>query len=385
MLLSTPPPAADGGSPSPREPRPRGVLFAAIGVIVATLVAATVAGCSTPPPPAAPVPASALQQAANRLTDAVLGQALRLRGAPPAFGSWPREIVEVVPIVDARERQPSVAGQQTTRWIAEQIARQHPAYGVKDADAAVPRWRLVGTLVPEEAADGAATAAAEGGRHPYTLSLALVDAGTGEVIATARERVADPLLDASFEASRRARATPPPSPATPPRATAEAPPPPDPLEGLRADYLALLRQGREAEAQTVFGRMLAIGLNRRTVAMKLLFAPGSTDFWPDPELARRYPGWLAELAQQAYVSPYCLRIVGHASSTGSDAFNRQLSLRRAQAVRQIMLRSLPELAPKLAVVGRGESQTVVGGSGDDQRNAPDRRVEFEVVDCPPSP
>ncbi len=151
---------------------------------------------------------------------------------------------------------------------------------------------------------------------------------------------------------------------------------------MRAEYLSLLRQGREAEAQTVFGRMLAIGLNRRTVSMKLLFAPGSTAFWPDRELVRRYPGWLAELAQQAYVSPHCLLIVGHASSTGSDARNRQLSLQRAQAVRRIMLRSLPELAPKLAVVGRGAAEATGGGVGD-SRAAADRRVEFEVVDCPP--
>lgn len=353
-------------------PRPHGAFVLAL---VVTLALGFVTGCASPPTPAPVVPASPLQQAANRLTDAVLGQALRQRGAPPAFGTWPAQSVEVAPVLDARERKPSAAGEQATRWIVERMARQHPAFVVREASGPPARWRLEGSLTAEGDSAG-------GGHHPHVLALALVDATTGDVAASARERVIDPLLDASFEASQRVRATPPPAP-TPAKPAAEASKSVDPMQALRDEYLALLQQGREADAQAVFGRMMALGLARRDVPMKLLFATGSTRFWPDPQLARRYPGWLAELARQVRASPLCLRIVGHASRAGNEDYNRQLSLRRAQTVRAIMLRSEPDIASKLAVAGMGESETVVGNEGDDQRNAADRRVEFEVVDCPP--
>jgi outer membrane protein OmpA-like peptidoglycan-associated protein len=341
--------------------------------VLVLLLALMAAGCATPTPAALPVPASPLQLAVNRLTDAVLGQALRQRGAPPAWGSFPPQTLEVLPVVDPRDGRTSAVGEQTARWIVEQIGRQHPAYVVAQAGAASPRWRLAARLTPQ-GDDGPAP-------HPHVLMLELVDATSGEVVASARERVVDPLLDASFEAARQLRQAAAP--------VAKPPPPPvaavDPLDALRAEYLALVKEGREAQAQVAFGRMLELGLARRSVSMKILFAPGSTAFWPDPELARRYPGWLAELAQQTSKSPHCLRIVGHASRVGSDAANRRLSLRRAQAVRQIMLSTRPELATKLSVVGMGESRTIVGSEADDQHNAADRRVEFEVVDCPPGP
>jgi OOP family OmpA-OmpF porin len=79
-----------------------------------------------------------------------------------------------------------------------------------------------------------------------------------------------------------------------------------------------------------------------------------------------------------------LRIVGHADRIGNDAYNQDLSLRRAQSVAQHLLerRAVPQ--PRIKVKGRGESQPVVTcegvrGSALIQCLAPNRRVEVEVV------
>jgi outer membrane protein OmpA-like peptidoglycan-associated protein len=346
-------------------------------LLLAAAALALGAACSTPPPAASPPASPVLQQVAERLTDALLEQASALRGPPPAAGVQPREVLEVTPVVDARDRQSSVAAQQTTRWITSHLERRHPGYELARPGIAA-RWRMAGTLVPD--GDGATVP------QPYILSLALIDTANAQVVATARERLTDPLLDASFQAARPARPEPvaaPPAPAPaappPPPPVAQKAPEPDELDVLREEYLGLLSRRREAEAQKVFGRMLAIGLERRSVSMKLLFEPGSTRFLKDPELARRYPGWLAELARQAQASPHCLRIVGHASGGGAEARNRQLPLQRAQAVRQALLRTAPRLAPRLLAVGAPRAADAATA----RPQAADRRVEFEVVDCPP--
>lgn len=358
----------------PRVPRPgRRSARAVLGVAALALVAA----CGTPAPTVPAAPVSPLQQVAERLTDALLEQVVPLRPPAPAAGVVPREILEVTPVVDARDRQSSVAAQQTTRWITAHLERRHPAYEVARPGAAA-RWRLAGTLVP----DGEGETVPQ----PYILSLALIDTASAQVVATARDRLTDPLLDASFQAARPARPEPVAVAPAPPVAAPPPPPPvvpkapePDELDVLRDEYLGLLSRRREAAAQKVFGRMLAIGLERRNVSMKLLFEPGSTRFLKDPELARRYPGWLAELARQTQASPHCLRIVGHAAGSGAEARNRQLPLLRAQVVRQAMLRTAPRLAPRLQAVGAPRST----GAPAARATAADRFVEFEVVDCPP--
>jgi outer membrane protein OmpA-like peptidoglycan-associated protein len=154
------------------------------------------------------------------------------------------------------------------------------------------------------------------------------------------------------------------------------------LQVLNAEYVALLRQGRDAEAQAVFGRIIAIGLASRNLSMRLLFAPGSTDFWPDPAVTQRYGTWLAELADQAQASRDCLQVVGHSGRTPRETQNRQLALQRANVVRQILLRHVPALAPRLTTLGVGDAFPLVGTGTNDLRDAADRRVDFRVVDCP---
>ena len=67
-------------------------------------------------------------------------------------------------------------------------------------------------------------------------------------------------------------------------------------------------------------------------------------------------------------------VTGHADRSGSDAYNMALSLRRAGAVKDELVRNgIPATA--IAVVGRGESQPLVQ-TADGVREPQNRRVEI---------
>jgi hypothetical protein len=67
---------------------------------------------------------------------------------------------------------------------------------------------------------------------------------------------------------------------------------------------------------------------------------------------------------------------GHTDTSGSDTYNMALSLRRANAVKNEMVRQgVP--ADAIAVVGKGESQLLVP-TGDNVREPQNRRVEIVV-------
>jgi len=67
-------------------------------------------------------------------------------------------------------------------------------------------------------------------------------------------------------------------------------------------------------------------------------------------------------------------VTGHADRSGSDAYNMALSLRRANAVKdQLVREGIP--ASAITVVGRGESQPLVQ-TADGVREPQNRRVEI---------
>jgi outer membrane protein OmpA-like peptidoglycan-associated protein len=76
------------------------------------------------------------------------------------------------------------------------------------------------------------------------------------------------------------------------------------------------------------------------------------------------------------------QVVGHTDSKGSDAYNLDLSQRRAEAVRRAILRLRPELAGHVTASGRGEREPVepndVGGQDNPAGRAANRRVEVSV-------
>ena len=78
-----------------------------------------------------------------------------------------------------------------------------------------------------------------------------------------------------------------------------------------------------------------------------------------------------------------VRIIGHTDRTGSPAARRHISLRRAEAVRDLLIaRGIP--ARLLAASGAGDSQPLVE-TEDNVREPMNRRVEIEVIWAPAPP
>jgi OOP family OmpA-OmpF porin len=87
---------------------------------------------------------------------------------------------------------------------------------------------------------------------------------------------------------------------------------------------------------------------------------------------------LAPIAQahKMYHADVALVISGHTDSTGSDAYNQDLSQRRAESVRAYLV-SQGSPADKLSAVGYGESNPVAD-NGTKEGRAQNRRVELSV-------
>jgi outer membrane protein OmpA-like peptidoglycan-associated protein len=155
------------------------------------------------------------------------------------------------------------------------------------------------------------------------------------------------------------------------------------LRTFNGVYLASIKLRRTRDAEEAFGKIAEIGLATNNLSAKLLFRPGSaTEFWPGPEHSAIYPMWIRQIARAAQASRSCVNIVGHTSRTGTEAVNDRLSVARAETVKRLLEAQARALAPRLRASGVGYRENVVGTGTDDVRDAPDRRVEFKVVDCP---
>jgi outer membrane protein OmpA-like peptidoglycan-associated protein len=144
--------------------------------------------------------------------------------------------------------------------------------------------------------------------------------------------------------------------------------------------MANMKLGRTAEAEEAFGKIAALGLATSNLAVKILFRPATTEFMGDAPV---YAMWLRQIARAAQASDLCLNVIGHTSKTGTEQGNRVLSLRRAQAMRERLVREAPALGrgQRVRTEGKGWDETIVGTGTDDLRDALDRRVEFKVVGC----
>jgi outer membrane protein OmpA-like peptidoglycan-associated protein len=147
-------------------------------------------------------------------------------------------------------------------------------------------------------------------------------------------------------------------------------------------YMIYWNVGRHSDAEGAFGKIVAIGLATNNLAVKFLFRPGSTDFWPDAKISGPYPAWLRQIGQQMSASRSCIRVVGHTSPTGSEAINERLSQRRAESIKQRLMTDSRVAAARIETAGVGSRENIIGTGTDDQRDALDRRVEFRVINCP---
>jgi OOP family OmpA-OmpF porin len=80
-------------------------------------------------------------------------------------------------------------------------------------------------------------------------------------------------------------------------------------------------------------------------------------------------------------------VIGYADRLGSDAYNKKLSMRRAEAVKTYLVNEKGIAADKVFTDGKGEANPVTGDSckGNKRSKAliaclqPDRRVEVEIA------
>src|SRR5262249_44229605 len=163
----------------------------------------------------------------------------------------------------------------------------------------------------------------------------------------------------------------------------EAQPEADPgdLRVLNGLYLTSWKLGQREQAMDAFDKLVESGFELRRLPVKLLFEPGSTRFIRVGDLAQQYELWTFSLAKEAGRVSSCIRIVGHASRTGSARVNEQLSRQRAEAVQRMLEQNNRRLSTRLSSAGAGSREPLVGLGTDDARDALDRRVEFRVVDC----
>ena len=103
----------------------------------------------------------------------------------------------------------------------------------------------------------------------------------------------------------------------------------------------------------------------------ILFPFNSTDILPDGKQN------LQQLASSLDKYPNSdILIVGHTDSVGTDAYNMDLSQRRAQAA-SAYLQSLGVPASRLQTAGRGESEPITSNDTDEGRQR-NRRVEIAI-------
>jgi len=155
----------------------------------------------------------------------------------------------------------------------------------------------------------------------------------------------------------------------------------DQIRTLNGLYLTLTAMGQREEAGKAFGELVGSGLKRGRLGVMFLFEAGSTNFNADMGTSGRYASWLDEIAAQAGKSSDCLEVVGHASRTGVESFNVDLSRERAERIITLLGERSPAIKARLKSAGLGSREVLVGLPQDDASTAIDRRVEFKPGRC----
>lgn len=146
-------------------------------------------------------------------------------------------------------------------------------------------------------------------------------------------------------------------------------------------YNTHLKMGNQQGVETAFSQIVALGLGTNNLAVRLLFNPGTTDFWKDPAVSGAYPMWLRHIARETMQGAYCLNVVGHTSRTGTENANARLSLARAKLIRDALVQNDRQLNGRVEIEGVGWRDNIIGSGSDDSRDSLDRRVEFKVKGC----
>jgi OmpA-OmpF porin, OOP family len=84
---------------------------------------------------------------------------------------------------------------------------------------------------------------------------------------------------------------------------------------------------------------------------------------------------LGKALQSPQLAPYQIRIEGHTDSVGTAAYNRDLSQRRAESVKQYLTQHFDITPDHLVTAGKGEEEPISDNDSDTGRYK-NRRAEF---------
>lgn len=147
------------------------------------------------------------------------------------------------------------------------------------------------------------------------------------------------------------------------------------LQGSEARMLALLQQEAAARTQAFNNLPKPPGLLMSTVLTddKVKFSAGR--FQLSEQAGQELDQLVAKL--KADNKPVFVEIQGHTDASGSDTFNQQLGLKRAEAVRLHLARAGLPLA-RMATISYGESAPLADNSTREGRST-NRRVQLIVM------
>jgi outer membrane protein OmpA-like peptidoglycan-associated protein len=143
-------------------------------------------------------------------------------------------------------------------------------------------------------------------------------------------------------------------------------------------YLSNLKLNRRESAMQEFAKLVQLGLDSKRLVVKFNFKPGSASFAVDAPINER---WVKEIAKLSAQQSSCIEVAGHSSRGGSEIMNEQVSLLRAEFVKQRMETEVKTLKQRLTTLGVGSKKPMIGTGKDDQSDALDRRVEFKPTAC----
>jgi outer membrane protein OmpA-like peptidoglycan-associated protein len=389
-------------------------------VVAAGVCAASLVACVTQP--AAPVDstqAMALEQAIALATDSLAAQMQKMPGLLAKVDALNKRPVLMDPSLDAASGQQTSLTQLLDQKVNDRLRLQHPQFEVlpfRQGSLAKAQYLLVGTITRHETQ-----------RDAFQIHLAMAEIKTGLVVAQASARARDDRLDTTplpyyrdtpvllvkdrvVEGYLRTARTAPGQridaaylervsvAATIQEATgayneerfqdalglyrsALATPAGEQMRALNGVYLVNWKLGNLPEAEKAFGQLVAMGLASKSIGVKFLFNPGSTEFWSDPRFSGQYGLWLRQIARQAANTRVCLDVIGHTSHTGSEAFNDRLSAQRAAVIQRRLEQEATALGGRLKSHGMGFRENLIGTGSDDASDSLDRRVEFRIIDC----
>lgn len=153
------------------------------------------------------------------------------------------------------------------------------------------------------------------------------------------------------------------------------------LEVLNGQFANLIKQSRWEEAENIYAKLIGASIAETgEIASKITFVPNSVV--PIETKVNLYNIYMKQIAKLAAGIPGCrIKIIGHCSRTGTEAYNDNLSLQRALWIQKYMASYVPEIMDKSEAIGLGFRENIVGTGTDDITDEIDRRVEFEFSQC----